>query len=89
MRKRIKEMKLEEKLGANVGIVEEGNLIALMQFNPLNEMPRTRLSQFSTLLQDMEKHATRADKPNKSIVAELNKVHREFTQERGFKVYFW
>ena len=47
-------MSLSEKLGEDNGIVEEGRLIALMQFAPLNEMPRTRLSQFTTLLEGTE-----------------------------------
>lgn len=78
MRTRIKNMQLEEKLGVDQGIIEEGNLIALMQFTPLNEMPRTRLAQFSTLLVDMVKHARHKD--NRSTVEELERVHRQFTQ---------
>lgn len=78
MRTRIKNMQLEEKLGVDQGIIEEGNLIALMQFTPLNEMPRTRLAQFSTLLVDMVKHARHKD--NRPIVEELERVHRQFTQ---------
>ena len=78
MRTRIQNMQLEEKLGVDQGIIEEGNLIALMQFTPLNEMPRTRLAQFSTLLVDMVKHARHKD--NRPIVEELERVHRQFTQ---------
>ena len=47
-------MRLSVKLGEDTGIVEEGRLIALMQFASLNEMPRTRLSQFTTLLEGTE-----------------------------------
>ena len=54
MSNRIRSMRLSVKLGENTGIVEEGRLIALMQFAPLNEMPRTRLSQFTTLLEGTE-----------------------------------